>query len=76
MALGAQGCGESGVVASGVSTYETADALGTVMVERSVTRLIWHKDFLNSFCQSHFSHKHVNLLIMLVIVKDKLTWES
>ena len=38
MALGAQGCGESGVVASGVSTYETADALGTVMVERSVTR--------------------------------------
>ncbi|KAJ1476233.1 hypothetical protein T484DRAFT_1825609 [Baffinella frigidus] len=30
-----QGCGESGVVASGVSTYETSDESGTVMVERS-----------------------------------------
>ena len=41
-------------------------------------KFISHQVFPKSFCISQFSHKSVNLIFTLVIVKDKLTdlWGS
>jgi len=37
------------------------------------TRLVSQKVFIKSFCKSQFPHKSVNLLFILVIIKDNLT---
>ena len=40
---------------------------------RRTDALISRKVFLQSFCKREFQHKSVNLFLILVIVKDKLT---
>ena len=39
----------------------------------SKCRFVSHKVFIESFCESGFPHKSVNLFCILVIIKDKLT---
>ena len=49
---------------------------GAMSVEGTRAKLcvfISHKVLLKSFCKSHFPHKSVNLLFVLVMIKIKLT---
>ena len=41
--------------------------------ERDAGHLIAHTVFVKTFCKCQFPHKSVNLLFILVIIKDKST---